>query len=72
MEVKLAASELIQMFGPNLIYAGQHKGHDVYRFAFPENQETGFPYVFVYKDGGEVTEITGHKAIELLKSLHVK
>ena len=44
-------------------YLGKYKGSDVYHYAIP-NAETGFPFIFLYKDG-KVQEINGFEAIRI-------
>lgn len=73
IEVISAANELIQMFGSNLIYQGRHENQDVYQFIFPEDQEIGFPHIFLHKDGSsKVKAVTGPEAFDLLASLRVE
>lgn len=70
-EVAIAAQGLIALFGPNLVPIGKFKDQDVYRFLFPDNDETGFPYVYLY-DGKKAQEVTGLDALDIIASLGVE
>ncbi len=70
-EVAIAAHKLVALYGPNLALIGKHNGQDVYRFLFPENDETGFPYVYLY-DGKKAREVTGHDALSIIASLGIE
>ena len=63
-EVALAAKDLIADYGPRLEYLGQYGKSEAYEFAFPEDVVTGFPFVFLYKDG-QVTPVTGPDALRI-------
>lgn len=64
--VKDAASYLIELYGDNFDYLGKHEGADAYMFKFPEDADTGFPFVYIHKDG-KVTEITGFEALDIVR-----
>ena len=66
--VKDAASDLIEEYGDNFDYLGKYEGADAYRFKFPEDADTGFPFVYIHKDG-KVTEITGFEALDIVSLL---
>ena len=63
--VKDAANYLIEMYGDNFDYLGKREGADTYMFKFPEDADTGFPFVYIHKDG-KVTEITGFEALDIV------
>lgn len=68
-----AAGELVQMFGPKFDFIGEHNGSDVYRFAFPKGEYTGYPIFYLYDKGClSVTEVAGPAALELLSLLGVE
>ena len=64
--VKDAASYLIEMYGDKFDYFGKHEGADVYMLKFPEDADTGFPFVYIHKDE-KVTEITGFEALDVVR-----
>ena len=46
---------------------GGYKGNDVYQFVFPEDTETGFPFVYLHNtSSGQVMEITGFDALDIV------
>ena len=65
-EVKEAAKELIAMYGSHFKYLGKSDGADYYMFKFPDDEESGFPFVFRYKDG-EVLTIQGFAALDTIR-----
>ena len=66
------ARELIEMFGDRLEYLGKiTDDQEVYVFNFPENQETGFPCVYLY-DNHDAFEISGFRALEIIDMLYFK
>lgn len=68
--VKDAARDLIEMYGDAIDYLGKYEGADFYMFKFPEDAETGFPFVYQCENG-EVLEITGFHALDVV-NLFVK
>lgn len=64
-QIKVAAKELIDMFGSHFEYLGKYDGADFYMFKFPDDSETGFPCVYQYENG-EVLEITGFHAFDII------
>ena len=66
--VKDVASHLIEEYGDNFDYLGKYEGADVYMFKFQEDADTGFPFVYIHKDG-KVTEITGFEALDIVSLL---
>ncbi len=67
-KISEAARELIAMFGEKLAYIGEHEGSAVYQFKFPDNQEVGFPVLYLLKDD-KVTEINGPETFKILDLL---
>ena len=66
------AHELIEGFGEHFRYLGKiTDGRDVYSFMFPDNQETGFPFIFLY-DGHIASPISGYKALRIISKLIVE
>ncbi|MBO5974885.1 MAG: hypothetical protein J6P95_04145 [Paludibacteraceae bacterium] len=68
--VKNTAKDLIEMYGDKIDYLGKYEGADVYSFHFPNDVDTGFPFVFICKNG-KISEITGFEALDII-SLFVK
>ena len=65
--VLMEAQGLISLYGNTLKYLGEYKGYDVYQFAFPENTETGFPFVYLHNtSNNQVMEITGFDALDII------
>lgn len=66
--VKDAAHDLIEMYGDTIDYLGQYEGADAYRYHFPDDCNTGLPFVYLVKDGKVdiVTESPAFYIIELL------
>lgn len=64
--VKDAAKELIKAYGGKVDFLGKHEGADTYMFKFPEDADTGFPFVYIHKDG-KVTEFTGFEALYIVR-----
>lgn len=68
--VKDKTSDLAAMYGGDVEYKGKYEGRDVYMFRFPDDTETGFPFVYLYDDDNEdVTELTGFESLKLLRVL---
>ena len=66
-QVMKAASELRAMYGEHVEYLGEFQGAQVYYYHYPDDIDVGFPSVYLLK-GGELTEISGHLALEILDS----
>ena len=67
-KVKEAASFLIEMYGDNIEYLGRYQGLAVYQYLFPEDTETGFPFVFLYNGASEVQKITGEETFKIIRA----
>ena len=57
-----AARELVEQYGSTFDHLGEYKGQEAYVFCFPEDSETGFPFVYLLAPDGHVTEVTGFDA----------
>lgn len=66
--VKNAAKDLIEIYGDKFDYLGKYEGADAYAFSFPEDSCTGFPIVYLVKDG-KVDVITDSPALFIIDSL---
>ncbi len=66
-QVMKAASELRAMYGEHVEYLGEFQGAQAYYYHYPDDIDVGFPSVYLLK-GGELTEISGHLALEILDS----
>lgn len=40
----------------------------LFLFRFPEDTDTGFPYIYLFKDG-KATEVTGFEALGIIRLL---
>ena len=70
--IKELARELIEGYGEHFRYLGKiETGHDAYTFDFPEEQEVGFPSVYLY-DGHFAFEISGFEALHIIDELRVE
>jgi len=68
--VRQKAKGLIDLYGINLDFIGMYRGMDVYEFHFPENTETGYPFLYLYdKLSNTATEVTGFEALEIIEQL---
>lgn len=65
-KVKEAAKGLIAMYGSRFKHLGKSDGADFYMFNFPDDEESGFPFVYQYKDG-EVLTIEGFAALDTIR-----
>lgn len=66
-QVMNAASELRAMYGEHVEYIGEFQGAQAYYYHYPDDVDAGFPSVYLLK-GGELTEISGLFALEILDS----
>lgn len=64
--VKNAAQALIKSYGGKIGFLGKHKDADAYMLKFPEDADTGFPFVYILKDDN-VTELTGFEALDVVR-----
>lgn len=63
--VKDAARNLIQIYGDKIDYLGKYEGADAYMFHFPDDSCTGYPFVYLVKDG-KVDEVTDSPALYIV------
>ena len=70
-EVLKAAAKIVSQFGGDFAILGEYQGKEVYRFRFPENAKTGFPFLYLYKDG-KVDFVTGWEALKIVRLLVVE
>lgn len=63
--VKNAAKDLVELYGDNFDYLGKYEGADAYVYQFPDGVCTGFPFVYLVKDG-KVEVITEFRALDIL------
>lgn len=66
-QVTKAAAELIEAYGDSIAYIGEYDGHDVYVYEFPKDSSTGYPFVYLFKDG-VATEISEDIALHIINS----
>lgn len=64
-KIKVAAKSLIDMYGLSFDYLGKKDGADFYMFKFPDDDCTGFPFVYQYQSGAVLT-ITGFQALDII------
>lgn len=67
-KVKVAAKSLIDMYGLSFDYLGKNDGADFYAFKFPDEDCTGFPFIYILKDNN-VSEVTGFEALDVIDHL---
>lgn len=61
------AQGLIDLFEGDFFYLGIYEGCHAYKFVFPPDVCTGFPFVYLYdKTHEKVQEITGHEALDII------
>lgn len=53
--VKREAAYLSKIYGEHISYLGTENGAEYYKFDFPEDADTGFPFVYQYADGVVMT-----------------
>lgn len=59
---------LVDSYGCHFKHLGLRMGKEMYQFVFPENERTGFPFLYLYdKYTDTAEEITGIKALKLLQ-----
>lgn len=65
------AQKLIDSYGQCLELMGEKDGIYYYRFCFPEESLTGFPYVFLYNPQVEdVFMIKGFRAVDIISEFN--
>lgn len=63
--VKDVARGLIKMYGDAIDYLGKYEGVDAYMYHFPDDSCTGYPFVYLVKDG-KVDIVTESPALEIV------
>jgi hypothetical protein len=71
-EVIKAAAGLVEMYGESFEYLGKSGDMDVYMFAFPDDELTGFPCVYLYKPGSPALAVSGMQAVRIVASFDVE
>lgn len=66
--VKIAAKGLIDIYGSDFDYLGKYEEADVYMFKFPADSCTGYPFLYLVKNG-RVDEITAEPALYIIDLL---
>jgi len=62
------AKDLIDVYGNRIKFIGEYEKKDTYQFKFPQNERTGFPYIYLYDKRTEIVEeITGIKALKIMR-----
>lgn len=67
-QVLKAADYFVSMYGQKLAYLGQYESKDAWQFCFPEDEELGFPVVYLYSDE-KVDTINGFDALHIVNLL---
>lgn len=64
------AKNLIDQYGMRIEFVGKLNEKEVYKFNLPDNEETGFPIVYLYdKKNDTVETVSGTKSFSILSSL---
>lgn len=67
--VKQEAKYCIEHYGDRLRFLGKiEDGREAFCYTFPDDEETGFPEVYLY-DGNLVMTITGFAALDIINDL---
>jgi len=66
-----AAAGLVAMYGERFSLLGEREGVSYYLFLIPEDETTGFPFVYSLADG-QALEISGFEAVDLMRSFGVE
>ncbi len=65
------AHELIEQYGMRIAYIGELENRKVFKFIFPDNQETGFPIVYLYDSISDSVDIvSGPQAFRVLSRFY--
>ena len=65
------AQHLIEEYGCNIRHIGKYDGNEVFEFVFPENTETGYPFVYLYDESTKVTiQLSGEEALEIILQIN--
>jgi len=64
------AKNLIDQYGMKIEYLGKSRDEMVFMFKFPENEDIGFPIVYIYKEKiDRVQTVSGLKALKIISNL---
>lgn len=64
-----AAKDLVDRYGDSIEYLGKYQEDEAYMFVFPQDEETGFPFVFLYdRASDQAMTISGFDALDILSS----
>lgn len=63
-----AAAPFVEMYGPGFRLLGKYGERDAYLFKFPNDQQTGMPFVYLYKEGKPVKVLSDMDAAEVIAS----
>lgn len=66
--VKKAAHDLIEIYGDHFDYLGKFEEADAYMYHFPDDVDTGFPFVYLLNSDNSVSEIDGFQAMDIINS----
>lgn len=61
------AQPLIKLYGKRFKHLGDYEGQDAWMFVFPKKSETGYPAVFLEKDG-QALGVCGPAALGIIRS----
>lgn len=65
------ASWLIEEYGCAFSKIGKYDGKTVYLYCFPENTETGYPFVYLYNETKTASlQVTGEEALEIINDVN--
>lgn len=65
------AQNLIEDYGCNFRHLGKYDDNEVYQFIFPENTETGYPFIYLYNESTKVTiQMSGEDALEIILQIN--
>lgn len=67
-----AARSLVEQYGSTFDHLGEYKGREAYVFCFPEDCCAGFPYIYLLAPDGNVQEVTGFEALDIVNALVVE
>lgn len=67
--VILEAQKQIAITGGSLTYLGENEGMGYYALVFPEDEDNGFPCVYIYNLSNEtIIKTTGFQALDIINS----
>lgn len=64
------SQELVDLYGERIRYIGKCGKKEVYLFEMPDEEFTGYPFIYLYDhEADETEEITGFKALDIIQEL---